>query len=156
MKTGPFAEHSNQLWNISAVPSWSKVNQGLIRMYKAEVSGGRPAPSVPGLLLPAPPPLHCFAPLTLEASEPPSVGCLSGKRWTEAHSAPRRGGKALPWLEEESPPLTDGRRSRPVLSPWGHRCEDALGKGFYSSEASSEVALFKLLCLVAGQVGAGV
>lgn len=37
MKTGPFAEHSNQLWNISAVPSWSKVNQGLIRMYKAEV-----------------------------------------------------------------------------------------------------------------------
>lgn len=38
MKTGPFAEHSNQLWNISAVPSWSKVNQGLIRMYKAEVS----------------------------------------------------------------------------------------------------------------------
>ena len=37
MKTGPFAEHSNQLWNISAVPTWSKVNQGLIRMYKAEV-----------------------------------------------------------------------------------------------------------------------
>uniref|UniRef100_A0A8C3ARL3 Serine/threonine-protein phosphatase 2A activator n=1 Tax=Cyclopterus lumpus TaxID=8103 RepID=A0A8C3ARL3_CYCLU len=36
MKTGPFAEHSNQLWNISAVPSWSKVNQGLVRMYKAE------------------------------------------------------------------------------------------------------------------------
>ncbi|KAL0965111.1 hypothetical protein UPYG_G00276930 [Umbra pygmaea] len=36
MKTGPFAEHSNQLWNISAVPTWSKVNQGLIRMYKAE------------------------------------------------------------------------------------------------------------------------
>ncbi|PWA24028.1 hypothetical protein CCH79_00019153, partial [Gambusia affinis] len=38
MKTGPFAEHSNQLWNISAVPSWSKVNQGLIRMYKAELN----------------------------------------------------------------------------------------------------------------------
>lgn len=37
MKTGPFAEHSNQLWNISAVPTWAKVNQGLIRMYKAEV-----------------------------------------------------------------------------------------------------------------------
>uniref|UniRef100_A0A8C6T805 Serine/threonine-protein phosphatase 2A activator n=1 Tax=Neogobius melanostomus TaxID=47308 RepID=A0A8C6T805_9GOBI len=36
MKTGPFAEHSNQLWNISAVPSWAKVNQGLIKMYKAE------------------------------------------------------------------------------------------------------------------------
>ncbi|TNM92387.1 serine/threonine-protein phosphatase 2A activator [Takifugu flavidus] len=36
MKTGPFAEHSNQLWNISAVPSWSKINQGLIKMYRAE------------------------------------------------------------------------------------------------------------------------
>nr|BAE87599.1 unnamed protein product [Macaca fascicularis] len=42
MKTGPFAEHSNQLWNISAVPSWSKVNQGLIRMYKAECLGEVP------------------------------------------------------------------------------------------------------------------
>ncbi|ELW61980.1 Serine/threonine-protein phosphatase 2A activator [Tupaia chinensis] len=41
MKTGPFAEHSNQLWNISAVPSWSKVNQGLIRMYKAESPWGQ-------------------------------------------------------------------------------------------------------------------
>jgi hypothetical protein len=38
VKTGLFAEHSNQLWNISAVPSWSKVNGGLIKMYKAEVS----------------------------------------------------------------------------------------------------------------------
>lgn len=37
VKTGPFAEHSNQLWNVSGVPSWSKVNQGLIKMYKAEV-----------------------------------------------------------------------------------------------------------------------
>ncbi|XP_075214757.1 serine/threonine-protein phosphatase 2A activator-like [Lycorma delicatula] len=37
VKKGPFAEHSNQLWNISAVPYWGKINQGLIRMYKAEV-----------------------------------------------------------------------------------------------------------------------
>jgi len=37
VKTGPFAEHSNQLYNISGVPSWSKVNSGLIKMYKAEV-----------------------------------------------------------------------------------------------------------------------
>ncbi|XP_008553474.1 serine/threonine-protein phosphatase 2A activator [Microplitis demolitor] len=37
VKIGPFAEHSNQLWNVSAVNSWSKVNAGLIRMYKAEV-----------------------------------------------------------------------------------------------------------------------
>ena len=37
VKTGPFAEHSNQLWNISAVQTWSKVNSGLIKMYKAEV-----------------------------------------------------------------------------------------------------------------------
>ncbi|KAK6196227.1 hypothetical protein SNE40_001492 [Patella caerulea] len=37
VKTGPFAEHSNQLWNVSGVPNWSKVNSGLIKMYKAEV-----------------------------------------------------------------------------------------------------------------------
>ncbi|XP_030840251.1 serine/threonine-protein phosphatase 2A activator [Strongylocentrotus purpuratus] len=37
MKTGPFAEHSNVLWGISGVPHWQKVNQGLIKMYKAEV-----------------------------------------------------------------------------------------------------------------------
>jgi len=37
VKTGMFAEHSNQLWNISSVPTWSKVNSGLIKMYIAEV-----------------------------------------------------------------------------------------------------------------------
>nr|CAH0101152.1 unnamed protein product [Daphnia galeata] len=37
VKNGPFAEHSNQLWNISGVATWSKVNSGLIKMYKAEV-----------------------------------------------------------------------------------------------------------------------
>uniref|UniRef100_T1IJQ0 Serine/threonine-protein phosphatase 2A activator n=1 Tax=Strigamia maritima TaxID=126957 RepID=T1IJQ0_STRMM len=37
VKSGPFAEHSNQLWNISAVPSWEKINSGLVKMYKAEV-----------------------------------------------------------------------------------------------------------------------
>jgi len=38
VKTGPFAEHSNQLYNISGVPVWAKVNQGLIKMYCAEAS----------------------------------------------------------------------------------------------------------------------
>eukprot|EP00127_Corallochytrium_limacisporum_P000137 Clim_evm20s5 gene=Clim_evmTU20s5 len=37
MKTGPFAEHSRILWDISAVPNWKKVNQGLTKMYKEEV-----------------------------------------------------------------------------------------------------------------------
>lgn len=37
VKSGPFAEHSNQLWSISGVPTWSKINAGLIKMYKAEV-----------------------------------------------------------------------------------------------------------------------
>lgn len=36
-KSGPFAEHSNTLWSISSVPYWSKVNSGLMKMYKAEV-----------------------------------------------------------------------------------------------------------------------
>lgn len=42
VKKGPFAEHSNQLWNISGVPTWEKVNAGLIRMYKGEVLGKFP------------------------------------------------------------------------------------------------------------------
>jgi len=42
VKTGPFAEHSNTLWGISGVPEWTKVNSGLIKMYKAEVLGKFP------------------------------------------------------------------------------------------------------------------
>lgn len=38
VKTGPFAEHSNTLWGISSVAEWTKVNSGLIKMYKAEVT----------------------------------------------------------------------------------------------------------------------
>ena len=37
VKSGPFHEHSNQLWNISGVPLWSKVFSGLVKMYRAEV-----------------------------------------------------------------------------------------------------------------------
>lgn len=37
VKTGHFAEHSNQLWSISAVPSWTKINTGLVQMYRKEV-----------------------------------------------------------------------------------------------------------------------
>jgi len=42
MKTGPFHEHSTQLWNISGAQSWTKVNQGLLKMYKAEVLAKHP------------------------------------------------------------------------------------------------------------------
>ena len=37
VKSGPFFEHSNTLYGISNVPTWSKVNSGLLKMYKAEV-----------------------------------------------------------------------------------------------------------------------
>lgn len=37
VKTGHFAEHSNQLWSISAVQSWSKISTGLVKMYQKEV-----------------------------------------------------------------------------------------------------------------------
>jgi len=42
VKSGPFYEHSNQLYNISGTQSWQKVNQGLIKMYKGEVLGKFP------------------------------------------------------------------------------------------------------------------
>ncbi|KAF9435682.1 hypothetical protein BGZ76_005751 [Entomortierella beljakovae] len=36
-KRGPFHEHSPVLFQISGVPHWTKVNSGMIKMYKAEV-----------------------------------------------------------------------------------------------------------------------
>uniref|UniRef100_A0A7S1YH10 Serine/threonine-protein phosphatase 2A activator n=1 Tax=Sexangularia sp. CB-2014 TaxID=1486929 RepID=A0A7S1YH10_9EUKA len=42
LKTGPFAEHSPILHNISAVPRWSKVYSGMLKMWKAEVAGKFP------------------------------------------------------------------------------------------------------------------
>ncbi|XP_038981141.1 uncharacterized protein LOC103719078 [Phoenix dactylifera] len=37
VKKGVFAEHSPMLDDISAVPTWSKVNSGMLKIYKAEV-----------------------------------------------------------------------------------------------------------------------
>ncbi|XP_072389893.1 serine/threonine-protein phosphatase 2A activator-like isoform X2 [Diabrotica undecimpunctata] len=37
IKSGPFAEHSNQLWNASGLSSWATVNSSLIRMYREAV-----------------------------------------------------------------------------------------------------------------------
>ncbi|BFF96081.1 serine/threonine-protein phosphatase 2A activator [Drosophila madeirensis] len=37
VKTGHFGEHSNQLWSISDVPSWVKINMGLVKMYQKEI-----------------------------------------------------------------------------------------------------------------------
>ncbi|KAF7972229.1 hypothetical protein HWV62_18632 [Athelia sp. TMB] len=42
VKTGPFHEHSSQLYNIAmGVRGWRKVNSGLAKMYVAEVLGKR-------------------------------------------------------------------------------------------------------------------
>uniref|UniRef100_A0A914M9T8 Serine/threonine-protein phosphatase 2A activator n=2 Tax=Meloidogyne incognita TaxID=6306 RepID=A0A914M9T8_MELIC len=35
-KTGPFYEHSNQLYNISAVQTWERINEGMFKMYEGE------------------------------------------------------------------------------------------------------------------------
>ncbi|KAG6553417.1 hypothetical protein Mapa_005152 [Marchantia paleacea] len=37
VKKGPLAEHSPMIDDISGVPSWSKVNGGMLKMFKAEV-----------------------------------------------------------------------------------------------------------------------
>ncbi|KAI8989282.1 hypothetical protein BDB01DRAFT_532272 [Pilobolus umbonatus] len=37
VKRGPFFEHSPMLNDIASVPTWSKVNSGMIKMYVAEV-----------------------------------------------------------------------------------------------------------------------
>ncbi|KAJ2551838.1 Serine/threonine-protein phosphatase 2A activator [Coemansia sp. RSA 1933] len=41
-KKGPFFEHSRQLYDISGVGRWEKVNQGLGKMYRVEVLGKFP------------------------------------------------------------------------------------------------------------------
>ncbi|KIY62162.1 Phosphotyrosyl phosphatase activator [Cylindrobasidium torrendii FP15055 ss-10] len=42
VKTGPFHEHSSQLYSIAVgVKNWGKVNSGLFKMYEAEVLGKR-------------------------------------------------------------------------------------------------------------------
>ncbi|KAJ2376967.1 Serine/threonine-protein phosphatase 2A activator [Coemansia sp. RSA 2607] len=58
VKRGPFFEHSRQLYDISGVPRWEKVNQGLGKMYKAEVLGKFPVVQhlVFGVLLSISPP----------------------------------------------------------------------------------------------------
>lgn len=66
VKTGPFAEHSNQLWNISGVQTWSKINQGLIKMYKAEVL--HKFPVVQHVLFGS---LLSIAPATTRSHQPP-------------------------------------------------------------------------------------
>lgn len=38
VKTGPFAEHSSCLQSLCEIPHWEKVNSGMIKMYKGEVS----------------------------------------------------------------------------------------------------------------------
>jgi len=42
MKRGPFYEHSPQLYDISGIPYWAKINKGMIKMYKVEVMGKFP------------------------------------------------------------------------------------------------------------------
>ncbi|GFO49602.1 serine/threonine-protein phosphatase 2a activator [Plakobranchus ocellatus] len=83
VKTGPFAEHSNQLWGISGVASWHKVNSGLVKMYKAEVLGKFPVMQhflFGSLLTLQPSPPRIFTSVSTESSESQTpMQCLTPK-----------------------------------------------------------------------------
>jgi len=42
IKRGPFHEHSSMLYNISGIPTWERIYDGLLKMYKKEVLGKFP------------------------------------------------------------------------------------------------------------------
>ena len=42
MKKGPLFETSPMLNDVAGVPSWAKVNGGMLKMYQAEVLGKFP------------------------------------------------------------------------------------------------------------------
>ncbi len=45
-KAAPFHEHSPMLNDISSLASWEKIEEGLMKMYKAEVLGTLPVVQV--------------------------------------------------------------------------------------------------------------
>lgn len=42
IKSGPFHEHSTMLYNISGIPTWQRIHEGLVKMYAKEVLGKLP------------------------------------------------------------------------------------------------------------------
>lgn len=92
VKTGHFAEHSNQLWSISAVPSWTKINSGLVKMYQKEILSKYPImqhalfgkllrfdPVTPGTALPVAR-LGFIHPSSTKSSTNSSSSCKSGSQ----------------------------------------------------------------------------
>jgi len=105
VKTGPFHEHSNQLWNISGVPLWSKVYTGLIKMYRAEVLSKFPVIQH----------VKFGSVFTLDVAKIPPSSRLSE---TEPNSAVTRPGPPMPGVDSPRPgPGLMSRLPRPPLPP---------------------------------------
>jgi len=83
VKSGPFHEHSNQLWNISGTSGWTKINQGLIKMYKGEVLAKHPV--VQHILFGS---ILSIKPFDKTKKVPGSASLLSGIRQPSAMSPP--------------------------------------------------------------------
>ncbi|KAI0068967.1 Phosphotyrosyl phosphatase activator [Artomyces pyxidatus] len=116
VKTGPFHEHSSQLYSIATgVAKWSKVNSGLFKMYEAEVLGKRVVVQhIPlgGLLEWDVPSSGAQSPATRFPSSP--------QQPTNAPSAP--GGTQAPWAAGRAP-------TRSAASSWGTTMRSPPGGG---------------------------
>ncbi|KAJ1308049.1 hypothetical protein OPQ81_002116 [Rhizoctonia solani] len=123
IKSGPFHEHSPQLYSIaSSVPVWRKVNSGLLKMYEAEVLSKR----VVVQHLPLGPPLMPFNSHQLQT---PSTGLTGAPspRYTPAQTGgitipPSLGGNnLLPPLRQSIRPSSNPMPglASPFITPSG-------------------------------------